>query len=208
RLVVPVPWSRAGSATVTWEGRPATVLEIPGPDRTPLHVTVDDESGVVLRAHSPATGYLEELTDLRVHRALPDSLFADPVDDGSDRAELRRYEQIRAHYRQRPLPVPGAWPGALGSPSAIDGDPVSGFLVVDLEVQPSVGLPTGAQLIRQPLAEPGYDGGWAADPGTYLHRWQDGRWQWTIAVTGRPLTPAQLAAVAEELATSVSGWPG
>ncbi|MBB4945651.1 hypothetical protein F4556_001186 [Kitasatospora gansuensis] len=204
RLVVPVLERRPDRSTVSPEGRPAGVLELSGPDRTPLRVTVDDELGIVLRAHSPATGYLEEITGLRVHPALPDGLFTDPGDDGSDRAELRRYERIRAHCLGRTLPVPTAWPGALGRPAPIDGDPATGFLVLDLDVRPSVDLPTGAQLIRQPLTEPGYTGGWAADPGTYLHRWRDGRWQWTVAVTGRPLTPAQLAAVAAELAAGGS----
>ncbi|GAA1500766.1 hypothetical protein GCM10009760_62750 [Kitasatospora kazusensis] len=193
----------AGPRTVR-EERPATELEIPGPDGSPLLLVLDDELGIVLSVHGPDGGYVEEITALRLYRTLPDDLFADPDDgaaDLADQAELRRYERIRAHYRDRRLPVPaGSWPGPLGLPAPIDGDPDSGFLVLDLDVRPATDRPTGAQLVRQPLPDRPYRAGWAGSPATHLHRWRDAHWQWTLALTGHPLTPDRLAAVAAELA--------
>ncbi|MGW2373857.1 hypothetical protein [Kitasatospora sp. NPDC001683] len=177
--------------------------EMAGPEGTSLHLVIDSRTGMVRRASAPGTAYVEELSDLAFPETLPDDLFVQPHDDGSsDRAELLRWERIREHYRARPLPVPVAsWPGPLGRPSPIDGDPGAGYLVVDLDTESSPGAPTAAQLVRQPLDEPPYLSGWATDPGHHLQRWRDGRWQWTLVRADNPLTVWQLERVREELAS-------
>ncbi|MBD0690832.1 hypothetical protein [Streptomyces sp. CBMA123] len=80
------------------------------------------------------------------------------------------------------------------------GDPDTGFVVVDLDNEPSPGAPTAAQLVRQPLDEPPYLNGWARNPGYHRQRWRDARWQWTLVLSDHPLTVEQLARVREELA--------
>ncbi|MCX4749119.1 hypothetical protein OG455_27025 [Kitasatospora sp. NBC_01287] len=200
RLIVPelgpTDLLPTGEAT-RWEQRSARRVELPGPSiGGALRLVVDSQLPIVLCADVPGTEYREELTGLLVHTALPESLFALPVDDPADHGELRCYERTRAHYLSSPLPIPAAWPGALNRPSPIDGDPETGYLVLDLDPVPVPDGFTGAQLIRQPLTDPPYRTGWASDPRTYLHRWRDASWQWTVLVTGRPLTPAELGRLA------------
>lgn len=201
RLVVPALPELPGGRPTEHEGRAAVPTEMAGPERVTLQLVVDSRTGMVLRASAPGTAYVEELSELAFPEALPDDRFVQPEDDGSaDRAEQLRWERIREHYRTRPLPVPASWPGPIGRPSPIDGDPDTGFVVVDLDTEPSPGTPTAAQLVRQPLEEPPYFAGWARDPGHHLQRWRDARWQWTLVLSDNPLTVEQLERVRRELA--------
>ncbi|MFF2074764.1 hypothetical protein ACFVXG_08400 [Kitasatospora sp. NPDC058162] len=201
RLVVPALPELPAGRPAEHDGRAAVRTEMAGPEGVTLQLVIDGRTGMVLRASAPGTAYVEELSELAFPEALPDDRFVQPDDDGSaDRAELLRWERIREHYRVRPLPVPASWPGPIGRPSPIGGDPDTGFVVVDLDTEPSLGTPTAAQLVRQPLEEPPYFAGWARDPGHHLQRWRDDRWQWTLVLSDNPLTVEQLERVRRELA--------
>ncbi|MFJ8472092.1 hypothetical protein [Kitasatospora sp. NPDC094011] len=202
RLVVPTLSELPPGRPTEYGGRAAVLTEMAGPEGTPLDLVVDDRTGMVLRASAPGSAYVEELSDLAFPETLPDDRFVQPEDDGSaDRAELLRWERIREHYRTRPLPVPASWPGPLGRPGPIDGDPDTGFVVVDLDNEPAEGAPTAAQLVRQPLGESPYLAGWALNPGYHLQRWRDGRWQWTLVLSDHPLSVGQLRLVQEDLSS-------
>jgi len=47
-------------------------------------------------------------------------------------------------------------------------------------------------LIRQPLDTAPFEPGLVADPQAFVHHWQDGNWQWTLALWGQSLSPEEL----------------
>ncbi|MFE6050898.1 hypothetical protein ACFQ6N_09095 [Kitasatospora sp. NPDC056446] len=197
RLVLPaLPDPEIGHRT-SHDGREAVQAGLAGPEGVRLHLVIDGETGMVLRATAPGTAYVEELTGLGFPESLPVEQFIQP-EYGQEPPD--RWERIREYYRTRPLPVPASWPGPLGQPSPIDGDSDTGFLVLDLDARPSPDAPTAAQLVRQPPAEPPYSAGWARNPSHHLHRWRDAHWQWTLVLSDHPLTVEQLRLVREELA--------
>ncbi|MBO1418545.1 hypothetical protein [Streptomyces sp. FH025] len=197
RLVMPgLPEDVMAGRRGRCEGREAVLTEGVGPGDRQLHLVIDRETGIVLRASAPGTAYVEELADLEFPESLPEEQFVEP-ECGPDRPD--RWERISEYYRTRPLPVPASWPGPLGRLSPIDGDPDTGFLVLDLDTRPASGAPGAAQLVRQPLADQPYLSGWALNPGHHLHRWRDTHWQWTLILADHPLTVEQLDRIREEL---------
>ena len=61
--------------------------------------------------------------------------------------------------------------------------------------------PDMAVLIRQQSETAPFEPGWVSDPNAFVHRWQDGSWQWTLALWRQPLP-------AEELERVISSMPG
>lgn len=144
-------------------------------------------------------GYREELSELEFSGELPEGRFqwTDAMAAAEEVRQSRR-DDVAAHYCERPLPVPAFWPGGCGhfEPDVIDGDLASGLLAIDLynDGAPEE-APSMAVLIRQQPDTPPFEPGWVADPNAFVHRWQDGIWQWTLALWGRPLSPEELERV-------------
>ncbi|WP_101391885.1 hypothetical protein [Streptomyces sp. TLI_146] len=174
-----------------------------GPPPGELHLIVDADTGILLKSYAPAHDYAEELTDL-TFGALPEAHFRwGPGLAARRRERIRALEQLDAHYRTHPLPLPAHWPaGRLGDcPFPYDGDPETGFVVVDLDlVEPGPeDRLRGAQLVRLPLDAPPYEVGRMQDPNQYVHHWRDRNWHWYLILDGRPLDPEELRRVAASL---------
>lgn len=190
---------------ISYEGRKAWEICLRTPPPVPhLRLVVDDSAGILLRAQSLDGDYREQLTQLDF-RDVPDDHFrwsSDLAD--AQRRRLAALERLDAyHAGGRPLPVPARWPGDLGRPQPFDGDPGTGFVVVDLNVEPRPNdTLRGALLVRVPLTERPYTGGRMLDPELFVHRWLDARWQWALILERRPLTRQELRSVEESLANS------
>ncbi|MEU7321911.1 hypothetical protein ABZ682_15335 [Streptomyces griseoviridis] len=214
RLVTPTPSAALAEATgldapaeVRHGGRDGWAVTLGVPSLThPLRLVVDARAGIVLMAEVTGLGYREELTEVEFPGAVPDSRFRWSDDLAvEDAARHRRRDLTAAHYRSEPLPLPGFWPGGRDhfTPDVFDGDLGTGLLAIDLYTDGApAGTPSMAVLIRQPPHTPPYEPGWVADPETFVHRWRDGTWQWTLALWGRPLTPEELARVTGSIAAS------
>ncbi|MEU6172944.1 hypothetical protein ABZ832_13580 [Streptantibioticus parmotrematis] len=189
----PRPHARAGREAAEW------LLEVPHAGR--LRVVLDAEHPLVLLAETPDGEYREELTDLAFPGSLPDELFDPGHAQAARAAWAERLAAARSAWRQRPLPLPGHWPGPRPAPRVIDGDLASGLLVLDLGLD-AVTLgpgrargPVAARLARRRRGEPPYLGGIFADPKVFVHTWSDGVWQWSLATEGPALSPEDLSAV-------------
>lgn len=183
------------------DGRNAWAVTLRTPELAhPLRVVLDPVAGLLLQAEVPALGYRETLTGLEFPPSLPDSAFDRSAEVD---AATARHERLAAYWADRPLPLPGHWPGGMARTHAhvLGGDPETGLLAVQLtpdddarEAAPA-DLPPQSALIRRPLGAPPFEPGWTADPETYVHHWSTARWHWTAAFLGRPLTPVELACV-------------
>ena len=190
-------------APVEWLGRRAwRVTLAPVPPRKPEPVTlwIDEEFGFLLRAVSgpepdaptpPATsiGFLE----LELSVPLEDRLFrwTGPVDDAWARAQQRR-AHAQAAWGGARLPVPRYWPDGLPW-ELVAADPEQGVWTAELTVGDRTGRPGLVRLDRRPLGAPAYQ---PRHGVVQVHRWSDGRWQWTLVVeAGRPLAPEELTRV-------------
>jgi hypothetical protein len=147
-------------------------------------VAVDDSTGTVLRMSIPEADYIIELTEFRPDAELPERIFTwdGPVSTRHDE-ERARTTRTQRWLNESDLPVPTWWPHGLGY-HGLDGDPDTGAYRVLLEV------PGHPELSRWPKGTP-------APPrrdGRHVHRWQDERWEWALAVE-HPLTEKELARV-------------
>ncbi|WP_282796946.1 hypothetical protein [Streptomyces sp. CC224B] len=186
---------REGAAGV-WE----IALRLHGPVPE-LRLTVDATAGILLDVRTPDGRYRERLVDLHFH-ALPEEHFRWSAQaEDKKRRQAAHAERLAQHGRTHRLPLPRWWPTPLGGhPELYDGDPDTGFLVVDLDVQPTTAdRLRSALLVRRPLADPPYEGGHMRDPGLFVHRWRDEWWQWYLVLDGRPLTPKELGLTADSL---------
>jgi len=175
---------------VTHDGRPgwSVILDCDLPE--PLHLVIDDQAGIVLLAECSSSGYQEQFTGLEFPRTVSDELIG-PIRDNA--AEKARFRRLHEYCRTRPLPLPDGWPEPILSPIVNDGDPETGFLVINLGGTRTGPGPVGAWLIRQPPDDAAYEDYWLTNnPDHYVHRWQSRNWQWTLAVRDRPLTPDEL----------------
>jgi hypothetical protein len=187
----------AGPEAVRHDGRDAWAVTLRTPSVPyPLRVVVDDRAGILLAAEVQEVGYREELTELDFPAELPDSRFEwSEALEAAEEARRQRRAEVVAHYAGRSLPVPSWWPGGLAHAEThvFDGDLGTGLLAIDLyDTDAPPDTPTMAVLIRQQPDTPYFEPGWVADPRTFAHRWQDGIWQWTLALWGRPLSPDEL----------------
>ncbi len=212
RLIAPVPGSALTAATnqgeptaVRHDGRDAWAVTLTTPSVPhPLHVVVDARTGILLAAEVKEAGYREELSELEFPGELPGSRFqwSDAMAEAEE-AHQRRRDELAAHYREKALPVPAFWPGGRGhfEPHVFDGDLATGVLAIDLynDGAPQE-TPAMAVLIRQQPDTAPFEPGWVADPQAFVHRWQDGNWQWTLALWGRPLSPDELERVKGSMA--------
>lgn len=191
---------------VRHDGRDAWAVALRTPSVPyPLRVVVDARAGILLAAEVQEVGYREELTELDFPAELPDSRFewSDAL-EAEEGARRHRREEVAAHHAGRPLPVPARWPGGLGhaEPHVFDGDLDTGLLAIDLyNTDAPPDTPTMAALIRRQPDTPPFEPGWVADPRTFVHRWEDGTWLWTLALWGRPLSPDELDQVIGSMPT-------
>ncbi|MCX5234872.1 hypothetical protein [Streptomyces prunicolor] len=189
---------------VRHDGRDAWAVILRTPSLAcPLRVVVDAGAGILLAVEVEEAGYREELTELDFPAELPDSRFQwNNAVEAAEEAHRRRRDEVAAYYDQRPLPVPAFWPGGLdhAEPGVFDGDLATGLLAIDLYNDDAPDdTPTMATLIRQRPNTPLFEPGWVSDPQAFVHHWQDGTWQWTLALWGRPLSPDELDRVIDSM---------
>ena len=176
-------------------GRSAWVVELGAPWAGTISVTIDELLRIILDVSDEAVGYHEGLVDLQAYDQPTDDLFVSNEEDArASAAHSGRWDRLVDYYREHEVPYPNWWPDPV-TPHVVDGDVDRRLVVVDLGIDAGSSGPTAALLVRQRPGDPPYRSGRVADPEVFVHRWSEGDWQWTLAVSGAPLSRADFARV-------------
>jgi hypothetical protein len=168
------------------------VLAPPARKPYPLRVTVDDETGAVLRMAVPEADSVVEMTEFEPDVPVEDALFTWDGPAATDwMAEREDDARAQKWLRDRRLPVPRWWPAGVGH-MALSGDPDTGAYVVSLDVRNS------ALLARWPIGGTPPQHWQSRTEGEHVHAWSDATWQWELAVE-QPLSPDDLARVVHSI---------
>ena len=178
-------------------GRPAWTFELQPPRHKPypLQMTVDAETGLVLKTGNRDFGSVTEWTELEVGIDLPDDLFeydgpTQPPEDhhaAHEREMERRRDWLREHGLDAiELPVrTELMPHEMGEDGAV-------YMSIDVK--------SHATLVRRPIStHPWQEAETVHYPQTY--RWSDERWDWLLA-TDNALSASQLDELKNQLAGS------
>lgn len=187
-----VPTGRGVAATVADRAAWEYVLATPTHKPYPLRVTVDDETGAVLRLAVPEANSFVEAVEFVPDCPLEEGAFDWPGPVETTWAEERANDRRAQRWlEEQALPVPRFWPAGLGH-FPLEGDPETGAFSTDLQV------PESASLARWPTGgEP--PGHWSSrTEGRHIHEWINGPWHWALAVA-QPLSTEDLQRIMESI---------
>jgi len=185
---------------VEFLGRPAWGFELAPPSHKPypIQLTVDAETGLVLREGNRDFGSVTEWTEIEIDVDVPESLFTwDGPTQDIDEANAGRNAE-----HERDMALRRDWlaeRGLLGLPLPSTPEFVLHERDEDGSFYASVDVRFHGTILRRPVSAKHWD---AADTANYPHtyRWADDRWEWLIGSAHHPFDAAKLQALKDYLA--------